>query len=240
MTERAMQFIEQEHIPDGKPQVFVIANNAVEALAHQEKIERKGGMRLTNIMKESILCKVYDFKFKKSGDALDKLELRLSHRAMVQLFGRNTLAMLSTIGPPFAYFGHNEDGTKLNEEALAAWKGNKVTFRVGSLGYSIALYVKDPMPPHLGYHGNKFFTIKDGDLADEIVAWQAACTEWATEKRTMQLKVNAVLNSVTTFNSLQKTWPDGERFYKHLPVDFPFRNQVPAVKVDELNTALGL
>ena len=238
--ERGMQFIEQEQLLDNKPKVYIIAQTAESGIEAQEKVERKGGMRLTNIMRESIIGKVYDFKFKKSGEKLDAQELRLSHRAMVQCFGKTALDQLTKIGPPYAYVGHNSDGTKMNDKQLEAWKGEKVVFRVGTLGYQIALYAKDPLPQNHSYCRNQHYTVKDGALSDEIVAWQQACEQWSKEKREMAAKVNAVLNSVTTYNSLEKTWPDGSRFYKHLPIDFPFRNQVPAVRVEELNTALGL
>lgn len=237
--DRTIQFIEQEHVIERAPQVFVMANNAAAALADQEKIERKGGIRLTNVMKESILGKVYDFKFQKSGDQLDAKELRLGHKAMVAMYGQTALDQLAKIGPPYAFAAHDPEGNELPPEQLAAWKGEKVTWRVGALGYQIALYIKDPLPQTSNYY-RKFFVVKAGKLADDIVAWQADVTEWIKQKREMQLRVNAVLNSVTTFKSLQNTWPDGERFYKHVPIDFPFRNQVPAVKVDELNAALGL
>lgn len=235
-----MQFIEQEHIPDGQPKVYIVAQTAESAMASQEKIERKGGMRLTNVMKASIVEKVFDFKFKRAGEKLDAQELRLSHRAMVAIVGNTALDQLAKIGPPYAFAAHDRDGNKLTAANLAEWKGTKLTFRVGSLGYQIGLYVKDPLPQNADYNRNAFYTIKPGALADEIVAWQEACTEWSKQKNIMQTKVNAVLNSVTTYNSLEKTWPDGKRFYKHLPIDFPFRNQVPAVRVEELNSALGL
>lgn len=234
-----MQFIEQEHIPEGRPAVYVIANNAEDALGAQEKIERKGGMRLTNVMRQSILDKVFAFKFKKQGDKLDASELRLSHKAMVAAFGNATLEALAKIGPPYAFAAHDEEGTPLIGEALEAWRGKKVNWRVGDKGFQMALYVKDPLPTSLHYM-TKYFTVKAGPLADAIVEWSTACETWVKEKREMQVKVNAVLNSVTTFTSLQKTWPGGERFYKTLPLDFPFRNQVPALRVEELNEALGI
>lgn len=235
------EFIEQEHIIEHRPSVFIMSNSADDALSAQEKIERKGGIRMTVGMRESILGKVYDFKFKKSGDALNKLELKLSHRAMVASFGKASLEALAKIGPPYAVTAHDDHGDGLSGEDLENWRGRKINWRVGSLGYQIGMYVKDPLPMGNAHHYlSKFFTVKPGALADEIVAWQEERQKWIKEKREMQLKVNAVLNSVTTFNSLQKTWPDGERFWKHIPIDFPFRNQVPAVKVDELNDALGL
>lgn len=79
MIERGMQFIEQDHIPDRQPTVYVLAQTAEGALHAQEKIERKGGIRLTTAMRESIIAKVYDFKFLKSGDALDKTEIGRAH-----------------------------------------------------------------------------------------------------------------------------------------------------------------
>lgn len=240
MNDRRMEFIEQDHIHDNQPKVYVVANSAAMALDAQEKIERKGGIRLTNVMRESIIGKVYDFKFKKSGDALDKLELRLSHKAMVAAFGKTALEQLAKIGPPYAFTLHDGDGDALSSEALLEWRGHKLGWRVGALGYQIQMHVKDPVPANVHYSRGRFFVVKPGPLADEIVSWQEACVEWSKQKREMALKVNAVLNSVTTFTSLEKTWPDGARFFRHIPIDFPFRNQVPAVKVDELNDALGL
>lgn len=235
-----MQFIEQEHILQNAPKVYLVANTAEEAIGAQEKIERKGGIRLTVGMRESIVTKVYDFKFKKSGDALDRTEARLAHKAMVAAFGKANLEALEKIGPPYAFWAHNAEGDRLNPEELAEWTGNKVYWRVGDLGYQIGLRVKDPIPFHMYHQNTKRFTVKPGQLADDIIQWRADTDEWLKAKREMQLKVNAVLNSVTTFKSLQATWPDGERFWKHIPIDFPFRNQVPAVRVDELNAALGL
>lgn len=241
MDDKSMRFIEQEHAIERAPRVFVMAQNATAALADQEKIERKGGIRLTTVMKESILGKIYEFKFKKAGDALDRQELRLSHKAMVAAFGKANLEALAKIGPPYAFSAHDEAGDGMTSEALEGWRGTKVNWRVGSLGYQFGMYVKDPLPVLRGYTSiTKHFVVKAGALADEIIAWQEACQAWQKEKREMQIRVNVVLNSVTTFASLQKTWPDGERFWKHIPIDFPFRNQVPAVKVDELNEALGL
>lgn len=237
------QFIEQEHITEGSPKVYIVANSASEALAAQEKIERKGGMRLTNDMRDSIMSKVYDFKFKKDGEALDKRELRLSHRAMVAVFGKTALEQLEKIGMPYAINGPTDDYGEpdTNAEKIAAWKGVKIGWRVGALGYQYSMRVKDPLPPNRDRSAYRSkFVVKAGALADEIVAWHEACEAWLKAKREMEHKVLAVLNSVTTFNSLQRTWPDGERFWKHLPIDFPFRNQVPAVRVEELNEALGL
>jgi hypothetical protein len=192
-------------------------------------------------MRQSILDKVFDFKFKKAGDKLDAQELKLSHRAMVARFGVSTLEALARFGPPYAYTAHGLDGTPLLGEALTRWRGTKVAWRVGDKGLAIGLYVKDPLPLSAGnYSTNKFFKVKEGPLAEAIIDWQEACGDWVKEQREMQVKVNAVLNSVTTFTSLQKTWPGGERFYKTLPLDFPFRNQVPAVRVEELNDALGI
>lgn len=45
---------------------------------------------------------------------------------------------------------------------------------------------------------------------------------------------------IGTFSSLEKNWPEGKPFYKHLPKAFPFRHQVPAVLVAELNKSLGI
>lgn len=234
--------IEQEYIPDGQPKVYVIANSVEEAMRSQEKIERKGGMRLTNVMRESILLKVDEYKFQKPRLALNKQEAKLAHRAMVAAFGKTALDQLAKIGPPYAYVGPTDGygNPNLDPDAIAKWRGTGVTWRVGAMGHQYNLCVRDPLPLSVSRYDHKLFTVKDGALAEEIATWYEVGTALAKEAREMQLKVRAVLDSVTTFTSLEKTWPAGKRFYQHLPVDFPFRNQVPALRVEELNSALDL
>lgn len=231
------------------PSVVLNVSRVSDAVqAHEQieaKLERKGGMRLTNAMRSSVMSKIYDFKFKKSGDKLDEKELKLSHRAMVATFGNAALEAVAKIGYPYAVTACDDYGQPTKDpERIALWKGRTVTWRVGGEGRQYNLRVKDPLPPHMDFRHDhetkKRFAVKPGALADEIMAWYEDCQAWLKEKKEVEAKVNAVLNSVTTFAALQKTWPDGERFWKDLPTEFPFRNQVPALRIEELNKAIGI
>lgn len=231
--------IEQEFIPDNTPKVYVIANNGREALAAQEQIERKGGIRLTGAMRESIMTKAVDSKFKKSGEALDKLEAKLAHRAMVAAFGKTALEQLAKIGAPYAYIDC-DNGEPNQTDPNVPSRGNQVKWRVGELGYSILLHVLDPLPLAYEYGASKHFVVKQGELAAAIMKWNEDVAAWKTERSRLSNKLYGMLNSVTTYNSLMKTWPQGKKFWEHIPTDFPFRNQVPAIMVEALNEELGL
>lgn len=237
-----LDIIEQDFIPAEAPKVYIVANSAQQALEAQEKIERKGGIRLTQAMRDSVIAKAVDSKFKKSGEVLDKQEAKLAHKAMVAAFGRANLEALAKVGAPYAYVNCDDHGDPLTGEALENYKGRRVTWRVGALGYQHTMRVLDPLPLNVGYSSTntKYFVVKAGPLADEIIAWQEACQEWLREKRALTNKVHGLLYNVTTFNSLQKTWPEGKKFWEHIPVDFPFRNQVPATMVSDINEELGL
>jgi hypothetical protein len=196
-----------------------------------EVIDRKGGMRLNTAMRSSILKKAIAHAFDKRFAEMKREGQRLGHAAMVSIFGSAKLAMARRLGPPFAVSCEDHYGRPAPE-------GRQVAFRVA--GRVHTLLVQDPMPRHLGNEDAKFFTVKDGKLQERISAFADASQALAAERSKTETTLTAMLAGVQSFKSLQRSWPEGERFYKHLPKEFPFRHQVPATLVADLNKALGI
>lgn len=89
-----------------------------------------------------------------------------------------------------------------------------------------------------GYSCNQLGTIPHGDLCDRIQAHARAVEALKEQRRDALRKVTTMLESVTTTSKLKEIWPEGEQFYSYLePAPGP---AVPAVRVDEINTLLGL
>lgn len=81
-------------------------------------------------------------------------------------------------------------------------------------------------------------SISAGDLADRITAHAMAKEKLRDEKRDASNKLSAMLSSISTMNKLKETWPEGEQFYaQFMQVAAPLP---PAIRVDEINSALGL
>ena len=81
-----------------------------------------------------------------------------------------------------------------------------------------------------------------GPVADEILAWYKKLDEVQKERDSIQRKLMALLESVTTLGKLQEVWPEGEQFYLYLigTQATEVRSGLPAPLLTELNEKLGL
>lgn len=195
----------------------------------QEVIERKGGIRLNGAMRKSILNKAMEHAFKKREDEHVKRSQKLGHRAMVDCFTTARLKAAATAGEPFINVCKDHYGNKTPN-------GVSTNFRVGYK--TVALLVQDPLPAY--YRDTKHFTVKDKDLIAEIEALADDQEVFAKERTKAYQTLEAMLNGVQTLASLERTWPEGKKVYAHIPAEFPFRHQVPATLVADLNKSLGL
>lgn len=195
----------------------------------QEVIERKGGIRLNGAMRKSILEKALEHAFGKREKALLKDSITLGHEAMVDCFGAARIAAARKASYPFVIEGRDFYGNKAPDGVLT-------TFRVGYK--QIALHVQDPLPIRI--NDFKHFTVKDPTLIAEIETYADAAEALKTERNKVHTTLEAMLNGVQTLASLERTWPEGKKVYAHIPKEFPFRHQVPATLVSDLNKALGL
>ena len=118
-------------------------------------------------------------------------------------------------------------------------------FNVG--GYTIRLQMSGdglPVPyrakneEYGGYHCGNLGTIPPGDLCDRIRAHADATEAYKAERKTAYRATLGLLEGVSTLKRLHEVWPAGEQFYKRYE-DSPAAS-LPAVRVDEVNTMLGI
>lgn len=205
-----------------------------------EVMDRTGGMRLNNVMKGQVVEKALAHAFDKREAALLKEEHAIAKACFITAFGTKAIAHLKGLGEPFAYV--NKDGY-----GLPAPTGTPVQWWVGGQQFNLRVF-DIPIPRHLGRstgdHGKKNpFSItmeKHPNLVQRCRDWQDEGLKLTREKTKVATTLNAMLQGISTYKSLEKNWPEGRPFYKHLPKDFPFRHQVPATLVSELNKALGV
>lgn len=196
-----------------------------------EAIERKGGIRLNQTMRQSILKKAYEHAFSRREKALTALSQELGHLAMVESFGAATLKTAAKLGAPWVTICRNAYGEPSPD-------GTQINFRVGYQTH--ALLVKDPLPTGMRQTDAKYFTVKDERLKQRIADYEDERKKLLEEQAKTTATLNAMLGNIQTLASLERTWPEGKPFYKHIPTEFPFRHQVPATLVADLNKALGI
>lgn len=100
------------------------------------------------------------------------------------------------------------------------------------------------VPTKFGYYSHDYIGTITQEKHPQIVAdyhaWRDVGATITKDVETAAATLNAMLSKITTYERLEKEWPEGKKFYQSLPTDFPFQHQVPAVKISELNKMLGL
>lgn len=211
-------------------EVSEVQNVIVQARVIDPK-ERQGGMRLNGEMKNEVIQKALDHAFAKRKKDLHTRGCAISRAAWLSIYGPAKLKHALALGEPFTwvdkdrYHKKNVDGVSIN------W----------TFGFkTIALPTHMPLPAHGYFNDSKDTRVKDEGLIADATAWQDDVTALQAEEQKVMATLNAMLARITTYPSLEKNWPAGSPFYKHLPKKYPFRHQVPAVLVSELNAALGI
>lgn len=206
-----------------------------------EVIERTGGMRLNSAMKDQVIKKAIAHAFDKREAVLLKEEHAIAKALFVHAFGARAISLVKQLGEPFVYANMDGYGNEKNT-------GTTTTWYVGGQHVNVRL-LDIPVPQRFGErlrrdHGKKNpFSVsmeKNATLVERCRAWQDACVTLMKEMEKVKTTLGTMLQSISTYKSLEKNWPEGKPFYKHLPKEFPFRHQVPANLVSELNKALGV
>lgn len=184
-------------------------------------------MRLNAAMKQQVVQKAMDHKFKKRV-ADNKAEcLALGTALWDHLYGHAKRAMAKV--PPEFFHKTERVGPHYNPNYFNA------QFTVAAQRVALNLQPGTPIPYSKGMIVND-----DQKLIDRCRAWQGDCEDLKAEQEKVSGTLTAMLQSMQTYARLEADWPEGKRFYQSLPVDFPFNHQVPAVQVKELNALLGL
>lgn len=199
----------------------------------REVIDRKGGLRLNNDMRAEVVRRAIEHAFGKREKDLTERNNKLAHFAMIESFGAATLKLAGKLGKPWVNVCEDNWGAK-------SPNGVPTNFRVGPFGKTIALLVKDPVPIGARHDISKYFKVGDPNLVKEIEQLMDDYEALKAEKTKAISTLNALLGSFAAYSTLEKGWPEGKPFYKHIPKDYPFRHQVPAVLVSDLNKTLGI
>lgn len=199
-----------------------------------DPIDRKGGMRLNMAMKTEVIDKAMAHGFDKRKAALAKEEVALSRLFYNKAFGAAAIKHAVAIAhTPFVNVGRDHYG-KVD-------KGARYTTRWNVGGQIVEIVVTNDQPRDaFGGYWKQPFTITDRALIERCREYQAAMEQYQIDHNKTGATLHGMLSRITTYPSLEKNWPAGKPFYKHLPTAYPFRHQVPAVMIDELNAALGV
>ena len=194
--------------------------------------ERQGGMRLNVGMKQEIVDNAIEHAFGKKQKALDAEQLALGTAAYRKCISPARIKAAALLGEPWVHLGTDYYGKKVETYLIQ--------FCFGGQYHNLKIPSTLPLPKHLSHDERKLFRVNDQDLVERnrtYLANQEKLNEASTKVRAT---LEAMLQRITTSPSLEKNWPAGLPFYKHLPKKYPFRHQVPAVLIDELNAALGI
>lgn len=209
--------------------VSEVQNVIVQARVIDPK-ERQGGMRLNSEMKGEVIEKALAHAFDKRQEALLTREHAISKRAWLSIFGPAKLKHALALGEPWVRVDKDRYDQKTKD-------GVHVQFTFGFKALSMRTHL--PIPRH-GFSDSKDTRVKDESVVADAVAWAEDVATLTAEAQKVSTTLTAMLARITTYPSLEKNWPAGKPFYKHLPKKYPFRHQVPAVLVSELNAALGI
>lgn len=200
-----------------------------------DPVERKGGMRLNSQMKEEVIAKAMAHGFDKKKADLQKEGAAICRAFFLKNFGAAVLKHAVAIkGTPFVLLDHDrygrKFGTKDAQTPFMRWNVGGQTVDLPSIG----------LPQEVHSYDKKSFVIKDEALIERCRAYQDASEKLREKSNQTIATLQGMLSRITTYPSLEKNWPQGSKFYKHLPEAYPFRHQVPAVQIEQLNDALGL
>lgn len=133
--------------------------------------------------------------------------------------------------------------TKSEREAAAAmgkdWLRLDKCLRFNLCGMSVTVYAADPLPVKYSTHCSRLGDIACDNLRDEFLGLQNAANECKMREREIAAKMRALLYSVNTYAQLEKTWPEGKKFYQEYKPKHE-QAQVPATLTGDLNAMLGI
>lgn len=94
------------------------------------------------------------------------------------------------------------------------------------------------VPSNRRYGCNRLGDIADEPLSDRFLKLKAAKEDLTRERGEADRNIVALLDRFYSMEMMQKSWPEGARFYEHLrPRE---SSSVPAIQITSLNKMLGL
>lgn len=181
-------------------------------------------IRLTNDLRAAITAAAITNAFDKKKSLLEKVESELAIEAYKVVFSKNELDAV----------------TKLPKN----WVRYDECLRFNVAGQSITLNTRPGLAvPYSvagarGYGCHILGVIESGELCDRIQKHAADKETYKAIRSSTQKKLEAMLNKITTLKKLREVWPEGVEFYQKY--EEPKQAALPAIRMDEINVALGL
>jgi hypothetical protein len=187
-------------------------------------------MRLNAPMRQQIIRKAIAAKFDPIVAKLKAENLAIGHAFYQHLFGKQKAAIAAV---PKAFL-HQPSEEEIKH-------GVDCKFQLSN-GYTVRVDVPftDPVPSANSFRNPPLGVIKDEALCNRYLAWQHAVEDRDKDKKEAYETLSALLKSLTTYNTLEKEWPEGKPFYGSLPGDFPGETGLPMVQIKHLNQILGI
>jgi len=188
-------------------------------------------MRLSNQLRDTIIQEVVETTTKKEAEALKKREQAFAMQCYNHVFSKTIRDRME--GLPRGFLPEDK------------------CLRFNLLGMNIQLNVSEAVrvPYRVDAGDGELSSYRNGcqrlgNIADEALAEKFKTLH--ADKEAHKERVNkiaretkALLYSLHTYPQLEKTWPEGKKFYsKYAPKNG--ESQLPAVLISELNKTLGL
>jgi hypothetical protein len=116
------------------------------------------------------------------------------------------------------------------------WVSVRTTFKLNVGGAQIILHFTEPTALPYDQYG-VVGAVEPGDLADRIMTWAADAETLKADRKRARYAIEAMLNNVSTLETLQSVWPEGQQFYSDLEIRKP---DLPAVVGTDINKLLGV
>ena len=182
-------------------------------------------VRLTNDLRDIICRKAVSHAFDPKKEALTQVEHGLAKEAYEAVFSDADRKAVAKVGKDWVRF---DSCLKFNVGGLtitlnAAGEGFPVPYRIN--GYR-------------GYSCNILGTVEFGELADRIQKHANDLEAYEAERTKAAKQLSAMLSKINTIKKLREVWPEGAQFYSKYEVESVAA--LPAIRVDEINSMLGL
>jgi hypothetical protein len=184
-------------------------------------------MRLTNRIRDQIIERVIDFGFEEKFKAIREEVMALSEETYATLYPPALLDKMNQLEA----LEYDRDGSYIQKEFYNSQASIRVAY--GYRQDQIHFKQKKPVAAN-----RRHFLDTEHPLTikHEQIAQRQECL--TAEHNIVKREIRAILYSVTTFKKLYEVWPEVTQFTADIEVTAAM--QLPAVKVDSINSKLGL
>lgn len=133
---------------------------------------------------------------------------------------------------------------KLTEQMPPDWlcEASHLCFNINGMTLSLAAEHRMPVPAQSQAKysdAGRLGAISDAQIGKDVLALMADKDAVRARKNKAEITLKALVDQHSTTDELGKHWPEGRTYWKALERKIPVSN-LPAVRIEELNSMLGL